>query len=165
MPAQFLINFAHRLNKNCAPHIQLARDGQVPEQGGVYIAPGGETHLTLSPGPRPTMVLKPGPKQTGHRPSVDVMFTSALPHASNVVATLLTGMGADGAEGMMQLNRSGAFCIAQDQESSVVYGMPRVACEKGGVDLSLDLSRIAGKILSLTSDGLVSDNLVKKVGV
>ncbi len=151
MPAQFLVNFAARLNKKCAPHVQLARDGGELEQGCVYIAPGGETHLALSQASRPTLVLQPGPKQTGHRPSVDVMFASARKHAAKVIGVLLTGMGADGAEGMRVLRENGAFCIAQDRESSVVYGMPRVACEKGGVDVSLGLSRIAGEILSRTS--------------
>ena len=150
MPAQFLVNFAERLNKKFAPHIQLARDGGEPEQGNVYIAPGGDTHLVLSQAERPVLVLQPGPKQTGHRPSVDVMFSSARKHAARVIGVLLTGMGADGAEGMRQLRENGAFCIAQNRESCVVYGMPRVACEKGGVDLSLDLSRIADEILSRT---------------
>lgn len=163
MPEQFLISFAARLNRNFAPHILLAEDGQVPEQGCVYIAPGGERHLTLKGTPRPKMMLQPGPKQTGHRPSVDVMFSSAVSQASNVVAVLLTGMGADGAQGMRMLRDNGAFCIAQDQQSSVVYGMPRVACEKGGVDISLDLSRISGKILALASVGAVANIALRKV--
>ncbi len=163
MPEQFLVNFSQRLNRNFAPHILLAEDGQVPEQGCVYIAPGGETHLTLKGTPGPKMILQPGPKQTGHRPSVDVMFSSAVSEAPNVVAVLLTGMGADGAQGMRLLRDNGAFCIAQDQQSSVVYGMPRVACERGGVDISLDLSRIAEKVLSLTSVGLVADAPPQKV--
>ena len=151
MPAQFLVNFANRLNKNCAPHIQLAQDRQIPQQGCVFIAPGGETHLTFGIGAQPEMRLQAGPKQTGHRPSVDAMFTSAQRLAPNVIAVLLTGMGADGAAGMRLLKDNGAFCIAQDQQSSVVYGMPRVAHEMGGVDISMDLSCIAQKVLSLAS--------------
>lgn len=151
MPAQFLINFAARLNKKCAPEIQLARDGQAVEQGCVYIAPGGETHLTLSTAGRPNLLLQPGPRQTGHRPSVDVMFASARVHAANVIGVLLTGMGADGAEGLRVLRENGAFCIGQDRQSSVVYGMPRVACEKDAIDMSLHLSKIAGEILSRTA--------------
>ncbi len=151
MPAQFLVNFAARLNKRSAPRIELARDGQRIEQGHVYIAPGGETHLTLGAKGSPVLHLQPGPRQTGHRPSVDVMFASARAHAANVIGVLLTGMGADGAEGMRVLHQNGAFCIAQDQQSSVVYGMPRVAVEKGAVDMSLHLSKIAGEILSRTA--------------
>ncbi len=153
MPAQFLVNFANRLNKNCAPHIRLARDGDIPKQGVVYLAPGGETHLALSGNAGQALQLHKGPKQTGHRPSVDVLFASAKGQAKNVVAVLLTGMGADGAEGMRSLRENGAYCIAQDQHSSVVYGMPRVACEKGAVNISLDLSRISDEVLRQTSAG------------
>lgn len=164
MPEQFLVNFAARLNKNCAPEIKLATHGESLCQGGVYIAPGGETHLHLGADVPVMTRLVPGPKQTGHRPSVDVMFSSALPHAPNVIAALLTGMGSDGAEGMRQLREKGAFCIAQDNESSVVYGMPRVACEKGGVDISLDLSEIAGKMLTMASGRFQGVPLQQEVG-
>ena len=164
MPAQFLVNFASRLNKNCAPEIKLAANDEELQQGCVRIAPGGETHLHLSADMPARTLLRPGPKQTGHRPSVDVMFSSALAHAPNVVAALLTGMGADGAEGMRQLREKGAFCIAQDKESSVVYGMPRVACEKGGVDISLGLSEIAENMLRRASVMPAGGRVKQEVG-
>lgn len=158
MPKQFLVNFSARLNRHSAPLVRLARDGDALKEGQVLIAPGGETHLALLNTSPMRVQLLEGPKQTGHRPSVDVLFSSATPVARKIIAVLLTGMGADGAEGMRKLRGKGAFCIAQNKESSVVYGMPRVACELGGVDVSLELSDIAEKVLRLTvRDGSETD--------
>ncbi len=154
MPAQFLVSFAARLNRLSAPLVKLATDGDLLEEGTVLIAPGGLTHLGLTGSNPVQVVLLEGPKQTGHRPSVDTMFLSALPYAKDIISVILTGMGADGAEGMYQLKKAGAFCIAQNQESCVVYGMPRVACEKGGVNISLDISDIAREVLARSSEGL-----------
>ncbi len=150
MPEQFLVNFAARLNRISRPEIRLAGDGDPLCEGQVLIAPGGETHLALTNTDLPRSVLIKGPKQTGHRPSVDALFSSAVSSAQDIIAVLLTGMGSDGAIGMRQLRDGGAYCIAQNRESSVVYGMPRVARENGGVDLSLGLIDIAGEILKLT---------------
>ena len=146
MPAQFLVNFAARLNGCCAPDVRLAREGAKLQNGRVLIAPGGESHMELSEDGT-QVVLRKGPKMTGHRPSVDALFRSALPHARRIVSVLLTGMGADGAQGMLALRRAGAYCVAQNEASSVVYGMPRVAVELGGVDISLPLSEIAPQVL------------------
>ena len=146
MPAQFLVSFASRLNGCCAPDIRLARDGAKLHNGGVMIAPGGDTHMEISQDGREVR-LCPGPKISGHRPSVDALFRSAKLQASRVVSVLLTGMGADGAQGMLELKKAGAFCIAQDEASSIVYGMPRVACELGAVDKVLPLTEIAPAVL------------------
>lgn len=147
MPAQFLISFAARLNGCCAPDVRLARDGAKVQNGRVFLAPGGDTHMELSAdGAR--IVLRKGPKMTGHRPSVDALFGSAVPQASRVVSVILTGMGSDGAQGMLALKRAGAYCVAQDEATSVVYGMPRVARDLGGVDVSLPLTEIAPHVLN-----------------
>lgn len=151
MPAQFLTRFADRLNAAYAPDIRLARDGDRLAQGRVLIAPGGGVHLTLSAADQDAVALHAGPKRSGHRPSVDELFASAVPAAPRVVAVILTGMGHDGAEGLLALRRAGAFCIAQDRQSCVVYGMPRVACERGAVDLSLSLGEIAPRVLASCS--------------
>lgn len=151
MPEQFLENFAQRLNRLCAPNIRLAKDGEKIRQGEVLIAPGGATHLSLNEKNSDYTSLLFGPKRTGHRPSVDVLFASAVRNAKNCIAVILTGMGSDGAEGMLQLKQAGAFCIAQNKESAVVYGMPRVAIEKGAADISVHLSDIAENILKVTA--------------
>lgn len=150
MPEMFLKNFAARLNGLCAPEIRLGRDGDTATRGLVLIAPGGETHMTLSDHDPSHVRMVKGPKHSGHRPSIDLLFASTQAYAAKMIAVLLTGMGHDGAEGMRTLRRQGGYCIAQDRDSSIVYGMPRVACEKGGVDISLPLSEIADKILQET---------------
>lgn len=151
MPAQFLVNFAGRLDRLAAATVRLARDGDIPEPGEVLIAPGGETHLTLGNETTPKVRLLEGPKRTGHRPSVDEMMMSATRIADRIVGVILTGMGSDGAEGMAALRSKGARCLAQDQNSCVVFGMPRVAIEKGGVDAVLPLAKVPATILELCS--------------
>lgn len=134
MPAAFLASFASRLASRVRPRLKLAGDGDPIVQGQVYLAPGGETHLQLqfAGAGAPRCLLLAADKRNGHRPSVDVLFESALPLARRVVAVMLTGMGRDGAVGMRVLRNGGARCIAQDEETSVVYGMPRAAVETGG---------------------------------
>ncbi|WP_417249200.1 protein-glutamate methylesterase/protein-glutamine glutaminase [Celeribacter sp.] len=133
MPAPFLASFARRLNPLVAPCVQLAEHGQIIERGSVLIAPGGNFHLNVAPGQVPRVILHDGPKVSGHRPSVDAMFLSAVHLGARVVAGLLTGMGRDGAEGMLRLKEAGAITMAQSKDSCVVFGMPRVAGELGGV--------------------------------
>ncbi|MEM9248318.1 MAG: chemotaxis response regulator protein-glutamate methylesterase [Pseudomonadota bacterium] len=151
MPESFLASFAERLQGLVAPKIGLATDGTRIQQGSVYIAPGGDHHLVVE-GRSPVLRcgLRAGEKVSGHRPSVDVLFDSAVSAASNVVAVMLTGMGRDGAEGMLALRQHGAHTIGQDAATSVVFGMPRVAAEIGAVAETLPLDRIAGAILSAT---------------
>ena len=148
MPGSFLASFADRLARRVAPDISLARDGERLGQGQIRIAPGGNSHLVMTgSASAPVCRLLEGSKVSGHRPSVDVLFRSALPNAPQTIAVLLTGMGRDGASGMAELRTAGAQTIAQDRDSCVVYGMPRVAEELGGVCRSLSLERISHAIL------------------
>ncbi|SFU98987.1 two-component system, chemotaxis family, response regulator CheB [Aliiroseovarius crassostreae] len=151
MPAQFLVKFANRLDRIAKPKVRLAKEGDRPLPGEILIAPGGETHLVLVNPQDPKIHLLKAPKRTGHRPSVDEMMLSAQAMANRVVGVILTGMGTDGAEGMAQLKAQGATCLAQDEKSSVVFGMPRVAIEKGGVDVVLPLVQLPNAILDMCS--------------
>ena len=149
MPAPFLASFAARLNAVMRPMVRLAADGVRPRQGEVYIAPGGETHLVLDQDGQ-TLRLLEAPKRSGHRPSVDMMFASAQPFGKRMVAAILTGMGRDGAEQMKALREAGAACIGQDRESSVVYGMPRIAQDLGAVEAQFPLPDIGPELLRRT---------------
>jgi two-component system chemotaxis response regulator CheB len=148
MPATFTRSFAERLDKTCLPSVAEATDGAPVEPGRIYIAPGGDHHLTLAGNLSRRCVLRPGPPQTGHRPSVDVLFHSVGEIAGAAsVGVILTGMGRDGAEGLLAMRRAGATTIGQDEASCVVYGMPRMAAQLGAVQTQLPLHRIADAIL------------------
>ncbi|WP_330998950.1 protein-glutamate methylesterase/protein-glutamine glutaminase [Mangrovicoccus algicola] len=149
MPAEFLRSFSARLNGMCAPEVRLAEEGAPLREGTVFLAPGGDFHLALDGRATPVCRLDPRDKVSGHRPSVDVLFRSAVPHAGRVVAAILTGMGADGAQGMLELRGAGARTIAQDRDSCTVFGMPRVALENGGAERAVPLQRIAPTLLEL----------------
>lgn len=151
MPAQFLASFATRLNATVAPSVRLASQGARPTQGQVLIAPGETAHLHISADGR-SLDLAESPKRSGHRPSVDEMFASARPHGPRMIAAILTGMGRDGAEEMAALRAAGARCIGQDSATCVVYGMPRVAFELGGVEEQLPLAAIADRLLELAAE-------------
>lgn len=150
MPAAFLRSFAARLNALVAPSVRIATDGDRPVPGDILIAPGGEHHLRVVPDSQ-TVQVPIGPKRSGHRPSVDEMFASAVPMGPKIVAAILTGMGRDGAAELLNLRRAGASCIGQDAESCVVYGMPRVAHEIGAVSEQIPLQRIGARLLELAS--------------
>jgi two-component system chemotaxis response regulator CheB len=147
MPAGFLASFAARLKQRIAPRIDLAASDAPLLPGRVYLAPGGEFHLTVKPGAPPVCALLGGDKRNGHRPSVDTMFESALHLAPRSVCVLLTGMGRDGAQAMGAMRRAGACCLAQDEASSVVFGMPRAALESGAAQAAVPLHDMAGQIL------------------
>jgi two-component system, chemotaxis family, protein-glutamate methylesterase/glutaminase len=147
MPPNFLRSFATRLNAIVEPEVEIARDGVRPKPGEVFVAPGGETHLVLDPAQR-VLRLWRGPKVSGYRPSVDAMFDSAVPYAAKTIAIILTGMGQDGARAMKALRDAGAICIGQDRESSVIYGMPRMAAELGATQIELPLEQIAPHALA-----------------
>ncbi|WP_417269721.1 chemotaxis-specific protein-glutamate methyltransferase CheB [Celeribacter sp.] len=134
MPAPFLSSFAARLNHIIAPTVRLARDGDELRRGEVLLAPGGDCHLNIEQGQTRRVSLLKGPDVSGHTPSVDSMFYSALHMSDQIVAGIMTGMGRDGAEGMAELRARGAITLAQSQDSCVVFGMPRVAGELSGVD-------------------------------
>lgn len=162
MPESFLASFADRLRPLCAMGVGLAQPGAPVVQGQIRLAPGDPRHLVLEGRPgRFRCALADGDKVSGHRPSVDMLFQSALPHAAHVVPVLLTGMGRDGAEGMVALRAAGAYSIAQDEATCVVYGMPRVAAELGGVREVRPIDAIAGAILRETGAGARSGSGVR----
>lgn len=148
MPAQFLVSFATRLDTTVLPHVRVASDGEKIRQGEIAIAPGGDYHLHVDEHDMFKVRLSDRPKRSGHRPSVDEMFLSAVPHAPRLIAALLTGMGRDGAEGLLALRNAGASTIGQNKQTCVVYGMPRVAAEFGAVQHVLPLNDIAERLLS-----------------
>lgn len=147
MPDSFLASFAARLDAAIAPSVARAADGMALRQGCVVLAPGGGRHLQLQAGPLPVCRLQPGEKRNGHRPSVDVTFESALFMAPQVVGALLTGMGRDGADGLLALRRQGAATLAQDAGSSVIWGMPRAAWENGGAEALVPIDQMAAAML------------------
>jgi len=116
--------------------------------GHAYLAPGHSHLLLARSGANYMTQLDQGPPVNRHRPSVDVLFRSAAAHAGkNAVGVILTGMGADGADGLLAMKRAGASTIAQDESTSVVWGMPKEAIDRGAVDVVLPLSKIAAGIL------------------
>ena len=151
MPALFTKSLAQRLDRLCPPSVAEATDGAVLEPGRVYLAPGGIAHLEITKGPPWRCRLRSAAPVSGHRPSVDAMFYSVANIArSNAVGVILTGMGRDGAEGLLAMRNSRALTIGQDLSSSVIYGMPKAAFELGAVARQLPLSAIAVEILSET---------------
>ena len=146
--SSFVSSLVGLLDRATQAHVVTARDGQSLEAGRVYLAPSGNQHLGLTPtGHAPMITLQNGAPVSGHRPSVDTLFTSTLPFASHVAAALLTGMGRDGAAGLVQLRHAGAHTIGQDEATSIVYGMPRIAMERGGVAEQLPIAEIGPALL------------------
>ncbi len=135
------------LDRRCTVSVEAAQDGMELRSGHVCVAAGCPGHMRLRSNIPYRIGLEPGPLVSGHLPSVDALFQSAVRAASNVVAVLLTGMGRDGAEGLLALRNGGAMTIGQDEHSSVVYGMPKAAWEIGAVRQQLPLDEIAGAIL------------------
>jgi two-component system chemotaxis response regulator CheB len=151
MPEGFLASFARRLDTRMVPKVELARDGVPLLPGTVYLAPGGEYHLALTPSDPPRCKLVASDKRNGHRPSVEVLFDSAVPIAERVVGVMLTGMGRDGAEAMKRLRLAGARCLAQDEATCVVFGMPRAALEIGAAEKAVPLGKMAQSVLQFCS--------------
>lgn len=144
MPASFTRSFAARLNKASAAQVSEAEDGAPLKPGHVYVAPGGETHLAVSGGRCRLVAADP---VNGHRPSVDVLFASVAQLGRPMTGVILTGMGKDGAKGLLAMRQAGARTLGQDEASCVVYGMPRAAFDLGAVERQLPLSRMAPAIL------------------
>lgn len=152
MPSTFTKSFAERLNRICAPVVEEATDGARLEIGKIYLAPGGERHLQVVNAAAPCCRLVDSAPVNGHRPSVDMLFDSVAELAGrNAVGVILTGMGRDGAAGLLKMRYAGARTIGQDEKTCVVYGMPRVAHELGGVERQLPLSQIGEEILKMTA--------------
>ena len=154
MPESFTASFAERLNGLCRIEVREAKDGDSVATGVALIAPGNRHLLLRRSGARYYVNVKDGPLVNRHRPSVDVMFRSVAKTAgANAIGVILTGMGSDGAKGLLEMKRNGAETIAQDETSCVVFGMPKVAIELGGVDEVCHLSVIPQKILKLAESG------------
>jgi len=148
MPEKFTASFAKRLNEQCGISVKEAENGDSVVRGRVLIAPGNRHTLLKRSGANYYVEVKDGPLVTRHRPSVDVLFRSAARYAGkNAVAVIMTGMGDDGAQGMSEMHDAGAFTIAQDEATCVVYGMPKSAVELGAVDTIMPLNSIAHEII------------------
>lgn len=152
MPPSFTKSFAERLNRICAPVVQEATDGARLEIGKIYLAPGGDRHLQVVNPSAPSCRLVERDAVNGHRPSVDVLFDSVAELAGrNAVGVILTGMGRDGASGLLKMRNAGARTLGQNERTCVVYGMPRVANDIGAVEQQLPLGAIGEEILKLTA--------------
>lgn len=148
MPEKFTAAFARRLDGLCEVEVKEAEDGDTVLRGRVLIAPGNRHMLLQRSGARYYVSIKDGPQVSRHRPSVDVLFRSAAHHAgANALGILMTGMGDDGASGMAEMRAAGATTIAQDEASCVVFGMPKEAIARGGVDKVVPLDLLAVEIL------------------
>ena len=149
MPELFTRAFANRLDGLCAITVKEAEPNDTVLRGQALIAPGNHHILLKRSGARYFVDIKEGPLVCRHRPSVDVLFRSAARYAGqNAVGVILTGMGDDGARGMLEMKHAGAVTIAQDEASCVVFGMPKEAIKLGAVDKILPLGNIAGAILA-----------------
>lgn len=151
MPELFTGTFAKRLDSVCALRVKEAEDGERVQRGTAYVAPG-HSHLSLrNRAGQLVCVLERSDPVNRHRPSVDVLFRSAASElGARAVGVLLTGMGKDGADGLLQMHRAGAWTIAQDQASCVVYGMPREAVALGAAQEVLPLELIPVHVMRQT---------------
>jgi two-component system chemotaxis response regulator CheB len=150
MPEQFTRTFAQRLNQICQLEVREAQDNDHAVPGVALIAPGNRHMLLQQNGARYVVRVKNGPSVNHQRPSADVLFQSVARSAGgNAIGVLLTGMGADGAKGLLEMHEKGAYTLAQDEETSVVFGMPKEAIRLGAVDEVLPIQHIPRAIVSL----------------
>lgn len=151
MPPGFTEMYAKRLDDQCRVHVKEAQNGDMVIPGQVLIAPGGDSHMRLiKVGNNYQVEIKKGSKVNGHRPSVDVLFESVARVAKeNALGIILTGMGGDGARGLLEMRQAGAKTIGQDESTCVVYGMPKVAYDLGAVQYQERLTNIAKKTYNL----------------
>jgi two-component system, chemotaxis family, protein-glutamate methylesterase/glutaminase len=152
LPSPFTRSFAMRLDGLCEARVMEAEDGALVRPGEIYIAPGSVAHLEICGAGPPRCRLQKGEPINGHRPSVDALFHSvAKTCGANALGVILTGMGRDGAAGLLTMRQAGARTLGQNEATSVVYGMARAAYEIGAVERQSALSEIAAQILALTS--------------
>jgi two-component system chemotaxis response regulator CheB len=145
MPTGFTKMYAERLNRICRMEVREAVNGDEIRRGLALIAPADFQMRVKSSGQRHFVTCNPGEKVSGHRPSVDALFLSMAEHVRcKMVGIIMTGMGRDGADGLLAMRKRGAFTIGQDKESSIVYGMPMVAQEIGAVMVQASCENIAG---------------------
>jgi two-component system chemotaxis response regulator CheB len=148
MPEKFTTSFAAALDRECRITVKEAENNDTVMRGTALIAPGGRHTLLKRSGARYFVEVRDGPLVCRHRPSVDVLFRSAARYAgSNAVGVIMTGMGDDGARGLLEMKQAKAKTLAQDEQSSVVFGMPNEAIKLGGVDRIVPLGAIANEIL------------------
>ena len=160
MPATFTKSFAARLDRISGAAVAEAHDGARLLPGHVYVAPGGEAHLEVVGSTHPACRLRQAEPVNGHRPSVDVLFESVARLNRPSVGVILTGMGRDGAQGLLTMRKGGARTLGQDESSCVVYGMPKAAFEIGAVEKQVGLSRMGPAILNLCSASAESQRSV-----
>lgn len=152
MPQHFTRSFADRLNELCDLEVKEAEDGELLRPGKVLIAPGNYHTVVKRSGATFFVEVKGGPLVFHQRPSVEVMFSSVARFAGrNSIGVILTGMGKDGAEGLLEMRQAGAWTIAQDEKTSVVFGMPKEAIALGGVEEVLPLHRISDSLVNRLS--------------
>jgi two-component system chemotaxis response regulator CheB len=152
MPATFTKSFAERLNRTCAAEVREARDGDPLAPGKVFLAPGGDSHLEVDGVNHLRCRVRPGPPVSGHCPSVDRLFESVARTAKGRgVGVILTGMGRDGAKGLLAIREAGGRTLGQNEATCVVYGMPKAAFEIGAVERQLPLEKIGPAIRQLTN--------------
>ena len=155
MPERFTRAFAARLNSLCEVSVKEAEDGDTVMRGHVLIAPGGKHTMLERQGARYLVSVRDGPLVSRHRPSVDVLFRSAARCAgSNAVGVIMTGKGDDGARGLLEMRDGGARTLAQDEETSIVFGMPKEAIARGAADKVIPLARLPG---NPPGDGSLTD--------
>ena len=148
MPPKFTASFAERLNKECAMNVKEAENGDTVIPGRILIAPGGFHMVLARSGASYYVNIKDGPRVCHQKPSVDVLFRSVAKYAgANSVGAILTGMGKDGAEGLLDMRQNGAHTLAQDENSSIVFGMPKEAIEKGAAEKIVSLSDVAETLI------------------
>ena len=153
MPSGFTKMFSDRLNSLCAMQVKEAEDGDRIRNGLILVAPGGVQLRVIRSGGFYQVKCGGTEKVSGHCPSVDVMMHSVAQHVGpNAVGGMLTGMGGDGSDGMLAMKNAGARCIAQDEATSVVFGMPKVAFDKGGAERLVPLDKIAQTLLNLLAE-------------
>ena len=150
MPAKFTTAFAERLNGLCRIRVKEALNDDFVSSGTALIAPGNYHMILRRSGARYYVEVKDGPMVHHQRPSVDILFKSTAQYAGpNSIGVILTGMGSDGAEGLLEMKRSGAKTIAQDEKSCVVFGMPKEAIKLGAVDMVVSLNQMTEKIIDM----------------
>lgn len=155
MPPGFTAMYAQRLNRLCAMEVREAKNGDEIRRGLALVAPADFQARVVRMGSRYTLACQPGEKVSGHRPSVDMLFSSMAAQVKcHMVGIIMTGMGRDGASGLLEMRKAGAYTIGQDKESSVVYGMPGVAQEIGAVKIQASCENIAAILMQHLKSGI-----------
>ncbi|MEL7255791.1 MAG: chemotaxis response regulator protein-glutamate methylesterase [Pseudomonadota bacterium] len=153
MPKGYTESFAERLDRKCAPRVQEAADGMAIKAGHVYLAPGGDRHLEVKQAPTLHCTLVRGPKVSGHSPSIDRLFSSGAALGPRGMGVILTGMGRDGAQGLLQMRQAGAHTVSQSADTCVVPGIVKAATHLGAVLNDIALHAMADHILTTCNAG------------